>query len=318
MDGITDATMRDFVGSWGVFSYAVSEFARVSVEPIPAKVFRRDIPEICNDGKTQSGMPVQVQILGSDLDNMAKSAQTAVASGAKSIDINFGCPAPLVNRHDGGASLLRCPPRIREVVRAVRDALPTEVPVSAKLRLGWDNIDSIFENARMAEEGGAAWITIHARTRVQGYKPPVYWPHIGKVREMMSVPVVANGDIWNLEDFYRCREETGCEHFMVGRGALANPILPFQIARCLGLATEIPKTRDWDEVFAGFVEQCDRDGYPRAVALMRLKQWSKIAHLYGEFQAFDAIKQANTIEEFFESMSVFSADRTSILACSPN
>ena len=99
----------------------------------------------------------------------------ACDAGALGIDINFGCPAPTVNSHDGGATLLKYPHRIREIVRAVRDAVPSDLPVSAKLRLGWESIDDIYENARMAADGGASWITIHARTRAQGYQPPVYW-----------------------------------------------------------------------------------------------------------------------------------------------
>ncbi len=304
MDGVTDAAMRAYLGSWGVFSYAVSEFARVSVEPLPAKVFRRDIPEICNNGKTTTGMPVQVQILGSDLDNMAKSARTAVDCGATGIDINFGCPAPVVNRHDGGASLLRCPPRVRDVVHAVRQAVPNEIPVSAKLRLGWDDIDAIFENAEMAVAGGASWITIHARTKVQGYQPPVYWPHIGEVRKRVGVPVVANGDIWNLDDFRRCRDESGCQNFMIGRGALANPHLAHQIAKELGLPYSSSSSKvEWDKAMTSFVRFSDEVGMPRDVILMRLKQWSKIAKLYGDFSAFDEVKHATTIEEFFVNLT---------------
>ena len=240
MDGVTDAVMRAFMGRLGAFSYAVSEFVRVSVDPLPAKVFRREIPELLNGGRTATGMPVQVQILGGDPDRMALSARAAWTAGARSIDLNFGCPAPTVNRHDGGASLLRTPCRIREVVRAVRDALPPEVPVSAKLRLGWDTIEAIDETSEMAAEGGAAWLTIHARTRVQGYQPPVYWPAIGRVQANVGLPVVANGDIWTVDDLRRCQDETGCRHFMIGRGALADPALPLRLASALGLFPKPP------------------------------------------------------------------------------
>ena len=106
---------------------------------------------------------------------MAESALVACRAGAKAIDVNFGCPAPTVNRHDGGATLLKHPRRIREIIAAIRAALPPDIPVSAKLRLGWDSLEAIDENADMAAEGGAAWITIHGRTRIQGYRPPAYW-----------------------------------------------------------------------------------------------------------------------------------------------
>src|SRR5207248_8564004 len=97
--------------------------------------------------------------------------------------LNFGCPAKTVNRHDGGATLLKYPQRIRDIVRAVRAAVPGHVPVSAKMRLGWDSIDPIEENAAMAAEGGASWLTIHGRTRLAGYAPPIFWRPIGRVRE---------------------------------------------------------------------------------------------------------------------------------------
>lgn len=305
MDGITDAPMRALQGASGAFTYAVSEFLRVSIDPLPAKVFRRDVPELTTNGLTPTGMPVQVQILGGDPDRMAQSAVTACEAGAKGVDINFGCPAPVVNRHDGGASLLRCPPRIREIVRAVREAVPNDIPVSAKVRLGWDNIDSIFENAQMAAEGGASWLTIHARTKVQGYQPPVYWPYIGTVQKELGIPVIANGDIWNLDDFHRCQDETGCQHFMIGRGALANPLLPLQIANELGISTRIPPTSiHWIPLFQSFVKHCDfyADRAP-VVTLMRLKQWMKIAKLYGDFPHFDCVKQTNSLDEFFAELA---------------
>ena len=304
MDGITDAPMRSLQGATGAFTYAVSEFLRVSIETLPAKVFLREVPELTNNGLTPTGMPVQVQILGGDPDRMAQSALTAIEAGAKGIDINFGCPAPTVNRHDGGASLLRCPTRIRDIVSAVRAAVPSAIPVSAKVRLGWDNIDSIFENAVMAAEGGASWLTIHARTRVQGYLPPVYWPHIGKVQKSLGIPVIANGDIWNLDDFHRCQDETQCTHFMIGRGALANPLLPLQIANELGISSQKPPTHiDWIPILLNFAKHCDfyADRAP-VVTLMRLKQWLKLAKLYGDFPHFDAVKQTNRLDEFFSEL----------------
>jgi len=293
MDGITDAPMRALQGSFGSFSFAVTEFLRVSAHPIPRKVFKRDIPELSNGSKTSTDLPVQVQLLGGDPGRMASSAYAAVLAGARGIDINFGCPAPTVNRHDGGASLLNYPHRIREIVSAVRDAVPDGIPVSAKLRLGWDDVDSIYRNAAMAAEGGASWLTIHARTRTQGYRPPVYWRPIGRARASLGLPVVANGDIWTLQDFCRCRDETGCIHFMLGRGALADPGLSHAIATGLGIAKSPMPETNWLRLFTGLAEAI---GEPK-LALCRIKQWAKIAHLYGWFPAFDAIKLAQSVPE---------------------
>lgn len=295
MDGVTDAPMREFLGSRGGFSWAVSEFVRVSVERIPAKVFRRDIPELLNGARTPSGLPVQVQILGGHPERMAQTAAQAVIAGATAIDLNFGCPAPTVNRNDGGASLLREPCRIEEIVRAVREAVPPAIPVSAKLRLGWDDISAIDENAKRVARGGAAWITIHARTRIQGYRPPVYWPAIRRVREAISIPVIANGDIWDLDDFRRCQDETGCLHYMLGRGALANPGLAGEIARELGLPAPLAWNGDWRSLFEDYVQRVPLP--PRAV-LAKLKQWARLANAQGNFPRFDDLKVTESVEDF--------------------
>jgi tRNA-dihydrouridine synthase C len=239
MEGLTDAPMRAVLSAAGGFTFCVSEFVRVSHTVLGASVFRKRVPELPCGARTPAGLPVQVQLLGGDPGRMAESAANAVAAGATAIDLNFGCPAATVNKHDGGATLLKDPPRVRAVVRAVRDAVPADIPVSAKMRLGWDRTDTIFESSAMAAEGGASWITIHARTRMQCYAPPVNWELIGRVRERLRLPVVANGDIHTLADFRRCRDLTGCLHFMLGRGAVADPGLAGQVAKELGIVPQL-------------------------------------------------------------------------------
>ncbi len=301
MEGVTDAPMRAVQGADGAFTFAVSEFLRVSQTVPRANTFHRHVPELRSAGWTPTGMPVQVQLLGGDPGRMAAAAVYAHEAGANAIDLNFGCPAPTVNRHDGGATLLKHPTRIRDVVRAVREALPPEVPVSAKLRLGWDRTESVHENAAMAAEGGAAWLTIHARTRTQGYAPPVFWPHIGAVRERLGIPVVANGDIWTLADFRRCRDETGCRHFMLGRGALADPMLARRIAAELGLvprASEPTAAVDWPVQIRGLLAWTRYYGELHARrSVFRVKQWLRLAAVYGDFRHFDEIKLANSTEK---------------------
>ncbi len=309
MEGITDAPMRALQGATGAFSYAVSEFMRVSSVVIPPKVFRRDVPELAVGARTINGLPVQVQLLGGDPDLMGQTAIAAVAAGATAIDINFGCPAPTVNRHDGGASLLKHPCRIREIVAAVRSVVPTDIPVSAKLRLGWDSIENIHENATMAAEGGASWITIHGRTRAQGYAPPVFWKPMAQVRRDLGLPVIANGDIWTFEDFLRCREESECTHFMIGRGALADPMLPARIARELGIFSGDSIEEPWSHRFRHLAELMDGfDPSRTRVTLMRLKQWMKMAQRHGNFTHFDELKVLQTLEEFLDRLAAFESE----------
>lgn len=300
MDGVTDAPMRSWMGGWGAFSFSVSEFLRVSESVLPRRVFLREVPELGRGSRTDSGMPVAVQLLGGHPGRMAESALQAVRAGASMIDINFGCPAPTVNRHDGGAALLRFPRRICEIVAAVRQAVPCEIPVSAKLRLGWECIEDIHENAAAAVEGGASWLTIHARTRTQGYAPPVFWHQVGAVRRAVPVPVVANGDIWNLADFRECREVTGCSHFMLGRGALADPWLPAQVALELGLLSGNRLLSGWSEVLTDFVRSCA--GLHDGRVLGRLKQWAALGAKFGTFPAFAEVKRCSNVADFLAAV----------------
>ena len=239
MEGVTDAPFREFITRTGYYDYCVSEFVRVSGNVLNTKVFKRHIPELLNGSRTKAGTSVQIQLLGGDPDRLAESALNAIDAGAMGIDLNFGCPAPTVNRHDGGATLLQYPDRLENIIRTVRDRVPSHLPVSAKMRLGFADPEAIYENAKRAEQAGANWITIHGRTKTQGYIPPAYWKPIGKVKQSVSIPVVANGEIWSIEDFKKCREETGCIHFMIGRGALARPTLAKEMRKELGLNLSI-------------------------------------------------------------------------------
>lgn len=323
MDGLTDAPMRAVQGQIGAFTFGVSEFIRIS-ENVPSRpVFLRSVPELRSDARTPDGMPVHVQLLGGHPGRLAQAALVACAAGAKTIDINFGCPAPTVNNHDGGATLLKHPRRIREIVATIRDAVPAEIPVSAKMRLGWDSEDAIFENAEMAAEGGAAWLTIHGRTREQGYKPPACYHPMRVVRERLRIPVVANGDIWSVEAFRKCRNETGCIHFMLGRGALADPFLSHRIAGELGIAARgaglapLPSVTapgfDWRPYLQRLIASTKFDGdispaHASRYHVRKLKQWLNVAYRAGTFPHFDSVKRAESLEELFSLLSCLHSD----------
>lgn len=312
MEGVTDYPMRAVQSARGAFTYCISEFIRVSGHVLGPKGFKRHVPEWKNGFRTEAGTPVQVQLLGGHAGRLAESALVAVKLGALGIDLNFGCPAPTVNRHDGGATLLKYPERIEEIVREVRQALPAHVPVSAKLRLGWDDESAVVKNAERAEKGGAAWITIHARTKMQGYQPPVYWKWIGEARQAVTVPVVANGDIWTIEDFERCREITGSIHFMLGRGALADPSLPHEVARRLGLA-QAPQASDdfksdvkhWIPLLEKFsdvsIETFGRGPY----VAKRVKQWLRYSSTHHKTPWFEALKRRDELTELFSGLREF-------------
>lgn len=235
MEGLLDHLLRDTLTQLGGgtqisgIDACVTEFIRITSALLPADRFYRIVPELRNRGRTPSGVPVRVQFLGSDPVCMAENAARAATLGALGIDLNFGCPTKLVNRHGGGAALLKDPVLMRTIVRAVRQAVPAAIPVTAKMRLGYDTTDRALECAEALADGGAAEIVVHARTRTDGYRPPAYWEWIARIREHVGIPVIANGEIWTVDDARRCRTVSGCDDLMLGRGAVANPALALMI-----------------------------------------------------------------------------------------
>ena len=238
-----DAPMRALIADLGGFDYGVSEFIRVGQEVVRVEQILRDIPDLNGPVFGHAKLPLQLQLLGDSPELMAASAVEGCIAGARAIDINFGCPAPTILRHSGGAALLKTPCAITEIVSQVRKSLPAIIPVSAKIRLGWDDPNAVDVIARAVEDGGANWITIHARTKKEGYTPGVHWDAVARVKSRLSIPVVANGDLFTAQDVIRCEAQTGCSHFMIGRGILKNPFLAHDIRalRLLpALRTDIP------------------------------------------------------------------------------
>ena len=302
MDGVTDALMRRVITRRMPVSYCVTEFIRISALVPPEKTFLLDVPELRHGSKTESGAGVQVQLLGGSPDRLAESAARAIRLGATGIDLNFGCPAPTVNKHDGGATLLKFPERVEAIVSSVRSAVPPEFPVSAKLRLGWEDPRAIHVNAERAARGGASWITIHGRTKMQGYTPPAYWEPIGEVRRNLDIPVVANGEIWSLEDLRRCQDQSGCEHFMVGRGALAEPGLVTSLAGAIGIAVRDDHVGlcggdavKWRPLLLELIELSRDAGEVERRTISRIKQWLNYARHKGCVRWFDSLKRLESL-----------------------
>ncbi len=229
MEGVVDAMTRSVLTALGGIDLCLTEFIRVTTQLLPEHVFYKYAPELQNDSRTNCGTPLLVQLLGSDPACLGDNAARAISLGAYGIDLNFGCPAKTVNRHDGGASLLKDPERVARAVAGVRSALPSTVSVSAKVRLGFHDKSLHREIAQAAESGGADWLTVHARTRDEGYQPPAHWEYIASMRQAVRIPVIANGECWAPDDVRRMREVSGCRHVMLGRGLLARPSLAREI-----------------------------------------------------------------------------------------
>ncbi|MBL4684812.1 MAG: tRNA-dihydrouridine synthase family protein [Nannocystaceae bacterium] len=306
MDGVTDWVYRqlltDLHGGDSGISLCVSEFVRVTHRQVVDRVLLRHCPELTQGGKTRAGVPVFVQILGGDAEPMAATARRAAELGAPGIDINFGCPAKTVNRHDGGATILKCPARVESLTAAVRKAVPEGVAVTVKIRLGWSDAAAVEDIARAAERGGADWLTIHARTRLQLYRPPVDWPALGRARAAISIPVVANGDVDSIPALRACAQASGCAAFMVGRGAMGRPRLFRQLRGHPDPEFDLA----WlGELLRQYVVRLTDSGAPPRAALGRLKQWLRLgAPALPELRdLFDATKRICDLDAALDLLS---------------
>lgn len=290
MEGVMDWVFRDLITSFGGVDQVTTEFIRVTKNLHPHKVFHRYAPELHTGSRTRNGTPLYIQLLGGEPEPMAMNAARAAELGAIGVDLNFGCPAKTVNRHDGGASLLRYPHRLKNIVEAVRAAVPASIPVTAKMRLGFEDKSLCIENALALQEGGANLLTVHCRTKLEGYKPPAHWEWLARLKEEIKIPLIANGDIVDIESLRRCQEISGCDRFMIGRAALRNPQVFLQIRE------QTPRTADWNfqkKMVLGFYH-ASRTYVNAHFATARTKQFLRNLTLDSE-EARDVFQQTKAI-----------------------
>jgi tRNA-dihydrouridine synthase C len=208
MEGLLDCVLRDILTRVGGVDRCVSEFIRVTHTLLTERTFLRVMPELLNGGYTPSGVPVRAQLLGSDPVSMAENAARLAELGPHGIDLNFGCPAKVVNRHGGGAALLQDPELLTRIVSAVRRAVPKDMPVSAKMRLGFNDDSLAVECAQALAAGGAEELVVHARTKADAYRPPAYWERVNDIRLAVNIP---GGGQWRNLDGGRRPPLPRCE-----------------------------------------------------------------------------------------------------------
>lgn len=221
LSGVTDLVFRRLVRRYAPHSMMYTEM--VSATEIH---HLKELPKIMEIDPNEQ--PISIQLFDCRPDFIAEAAQKAVAEGAKTIDINMGCPVNKITKKGGGSSLLRQPEiaqmLVKEAVKAV------DVPVTVKTRIGWDDAEiTILDFAKRMEDAGASMITIHGRTRAQGYNGSAKWEWIKRVKEVLSIPVIANGDIFSVESAIKCLKETGADGVMCSRGTLGYPFLVGEI-----------------------------------------------------------------------------------------
>ncbi|MEZ8611704.1 tRNA dihydrouridine(16) synthase DusC [Vibrio sp. 10N.239.311.D11] len=305
MEGVLDHLMREILTEINDYDLCVTEFVRVVDQLLPPHVFHRICPELHQGSQTMAGVPIHLQLLGQHPNWMAENAFQAASLGAKGIDLNFGCPAKAVNKSNGGASLLKEPELIYQVVNACREAVPAHIPVSAKIRLGWEHPEECFEIVDAIEQAKADELTVHARTKVGGYKASeIKWDFINQIREKTSLPLIANGEIWNYQDGQDCIEATGVDSLMVCRGA-------FNIPNLGNVVKHNHQKMPWDKVielllrYSEFQIKGDKGMYyPN-----RVKQWLRsIVQAYPEADPlFRAVRTMKGKDEILEKINNYNA-----------
>ncbi|MCM1981770.1 tRNA dihydrouridine synthase DusB [Lyngbya confervoides] len=221
LSGVTDRVFRRLVRRYAPDSMLYTEMVHAT-----RLSHVKDLPRIMEVDPKEH--PISIQLFDCRPDFLGEAAQRAVQEGADTIDINMGCPVNKITKKGGGSSLLRDPQTAVAIVQAVVKAV--EVPVTVKTRIGWDEHEiNILEFAQRLEEAGAQMITLHGRTRAQGYAGPARWDWIGKVKQVLSIPVIANGDINSVEAAVQCLDQTGADGVMCSRATLGYPFLVGEI-----------------------------------------------------------------------------------------
>jgi len=281
MEGVIDHHMRYLLDQLGGIDVCVTEFIRVSKTVLPSHVYLSACPELIPlaervdtaGSEYGSSTPTRVQLLGSDPSLIARNAQQAVELGATAIDLNFGCPAKTVNRSYGGARLLDETTLLHDIVKATREQVPANILVTAKIRLGYEDRSSYLRNAIAIAEAGADELIVHARSKADGYQPPAYWGYINEIQQQLEIPVIANGEVWTVEDYIACRKQSGCDSVMLGRGILSRPDLALAIKAYL--RDEDYQYMSWPQIaqLALTLLRLTQAYYPPKHMGNRIKQW---------------------------------------------
>jgi tRNA-dihydrouridine synthase C len=303
MEGVADALMRHLLTSLNNYDFCITEFLRIVDQLLPERCFYKVCPELAQQGYTQAGTPLRMQLLGQEPNWMAENAVRAIELGSHGVDINFGCPAKTVNKNRGGAALLKTPEDIYKIVLAVKEALGNDVTLSAKIRLGFDDASLLDEIVSAITSANADQLTIHARTKADGYRPPAYWHFIADIVKKYPIEIFANGEIWNLADANRCIKESHTANLMLGRGALALPNLEAVIKSG-------QKAMPWHQLCILLKQYSELEliGDKSYYFSSRLKQWLRYLRLqYPEAeQLFSDIKTLKNKEDILKLLELSS------------
>ncbi|HKO95017.1 MAG TPA: tRNA-dihydrouridine synthase family protein, partial [Polyangiaceae bacterium] len=261
MEGITHPAFRALIARRPGVGVLCTEFVRIAATGLGAKYLRQQVVR-------EPDTALSVQVMGNHLEHMAEATEIVSRAGADIVDLNVGCPAPRVVRKGVGSAMLRDPELLRSVVAAMRAR--TRGCLSAKMRAGFDDAAGAVAIARLIEDAGADFLTVHPRRQVDFFQGVSDWRIIARIKQSVSIPVIGNGDVWYAQDALRMRAETGCDGVMIGRGALRNPWIFEQIEALLnGTAPPRPSGNDLLDHFDELTLLFDRHAPGRTLGMLK-------------------------------------------------
>lgn len=265
MEGVGDKSFRKAIASIGGFDEAVTEFISV-----PANAHVSSLAKVYQSTELNP-IPLAAQIMGADPHLMAAMAKELENRGALRIDINCGCPSNTVTGRGAGSSLLKSPSYLYEIAQEVVKAV--SIPVSLKMRSGYEDTSLFKENVLAAEESGVCFITLHPRTKIEGYTPPARWDLIAEAKKLLRIPLVGNGDIVSIETALHVLEKTNCDALMIGRGAVTNPFIFHQIRAHFSKKTFTPNWSSLEQCLKVYLQEMP-SGLSEKGRIGKLKQFA--------------------------------------------
>jgi tRNA-dihydrouridine synthase C len=263
MEGLGDRCFRKAMASVGGFDEAVRDFLRV-----PTNAHIKSLASVYEASEINP-IPLVAQLMGSDPQLMAEMALEMQSRGAKRVDLNCGCPSNIVTGRGAGSSLLKDPNFLYQIAKTMVDAV--SIPVTAKLRSGFEDTSLFKENLLAAQESGIKYLTLHPRTKVDGYGPPARWDLIAEAKSILKIPVVGNGDILNVTGALNMLKQTRCDALMIGRGSVINPFIFHQIKAHFAGINYKPEWRDLLSYFNAYLKEIPAETPPKA-KVNKLKQ----------------------------------------------
>ncbi len=263
MEGLGDSTFRKAMSQVGGFNECVTEFIRV-----PTNAHVKSLAKVYCSQETYP-IPQAAQIMGSDPGLMAAMAIEMEKRGAPRVDLNCGCPSNTVTGRGAGSSLLKDPNSLHRIAKEMVNAV--SIPVTVKMRTGYEDTSLFKENILAAQESGIQFLTLHPRTKVDGYGPPAKWEFIALAKSLLTIPLVGNGDILSVADAMRMQRETRCDALMIGRGAVTNPFIFHELQAHYSGGDCNPGWEKFSRYFTSYIEAFPID-MPEKTRVNKCKQ----------------------------------------------